>query len=228
MKYVVPAWEPPSLPVIGGEGRFPVRRIYCVGRNYAEHAREMGGDPSREPPFFFMKAADAIVQNGARVPYPPKTSNLQFEVELVVALSQGGVNIAAEKALDHVYGYAVGIDLTRRDLQQEARKAGRPWDMGKSFDHAAPCSAIAPAAKIGHPAKGAIWLKANGETRQSADLSAMIWSVPEMIAYLSGLIELKSGDLLYSGTPAGVGAIVKGDKLEGHVDGVGDLAVTIA
>jgi len=228
MKYVVPAWEPPSLPVIGGEGRFPVRRIYCVGRNYAEHAREMGGDPSREPPFFFMKAADAIVENGARVPYPPKTSNLQFEIELVVALAQGGANIAAEKAHDHVYGYAVGIDLTRRDLQQEARKAGRPWDMGKSFDHAAPCSAIAPAAKIGHPAQGAIWLKVNGETKQSADLSAMIWSVPEMIAYLSGLIELKAGDLLYSGTPAGVGAVVKGDKLEGHVDGVGDLAVTIA
>ena len=227
MKYVLPAWEPPSLPVAGLDGRFPVRRIYCVGRNYAEHAREMGGDPGREPPFFFMKASDAVVQNGARVPYPPKTSNLHFEIEMVVALGQAAANIAAEKALDHVYGYGVGIDLTRRDLQQEARKAGRPWDMGKSFDHAAPCSAIVPAAKIGHPAKGAIWLKVNGETKQSADLSAMVWSVPEMIAYLSGLVELKAGDLLYSGTPAGVGAVVKGDRLEGHVDGVGDLAITI-
>lgn len=227
MKFVLPAWEPPSLPVKGVDGRFPVRRIYCVGRNYAEHAREMGGDPSREPPFFFMKAADSIVQNGARVPYPPKTADLHFEIELVAALGNGGANIAIEKALDHVYGYAVGIDLTRRDLQQEARKAGRPWDMGKSFDHAAPCGAVAPAAKIGHPDKGAIWLKVNGEIRQSADLSAMVWRMPEMIAYLSGLVELKAGDLLYSGTPAGVGAINRGDRLEGHVDGVGDLAIEV-
>jgi fumarylpyruvate hydrolase len=228
MKYAIPAWDLPSLPVTGSDARYPVRRIYCVGRNYAEHTREMGGDPTRELPFFFMKPSDALVENGAKVPYPRKTKDLHFEIEMVVALKSGGYDIPVEKALDHVFGYGVGIDLTRRDLQGEAKKAGRPWDMGKGFDHSAPCTALVPAAKIGHPAKGAIWLKVNGQTKQSADLADMIWKVPEMIAYLSGLMELKAGDLLYSGTPAGVGAVVKGDKLEGHVDGVGDLTVTIA
>jgi fumarylpyruvate hydrolase len=204
-----------------------VRRIYCVGRNYAEHTREMGGDPTREVPFFFMKPADAVVPNGAAIPYPVKTKDVHHEIELVVALKSGGVDIPVEKALDHVFGYGVGIDLTRRDLQGEAKKAGKPWDMGKGFDRSAPCTALVPASKIGHPAKGAIWLKVNGQTKQSGDLAQMIWSVPEMISYLSGLVELKSGDLLYSGTPAGVGPVVKGDKIEGHVDGVGDLSITI-
>jgi fumarylpyruvate hydrolase len=226
-KYVIPAWDLPSLPVAGEATRFPVRRIYCVGRNYAEHTREMGGDPNREQPFFFMKPADALVQNGSTIPYPPKTQDLHHEIELVVALKSGGHDIAVARALDHVFGYAVGIDLTRRDLQQEARKVGRPWDMGKGFDNSAPCGALAPAQRIGHPDKGAIWLKVNGVLKQNADLSAMIWKVPEMIAYLSGLVELKGGDLLYSGTPAGVGAVVKGAKLDGHVDHVGELAIAI-
>jgi len=228
MNYAIALWEQPSLPIAGSAERFPVRRIYCVGRNYAEHAREMGHDPTRELPFFFMKPADAIVQNGATIPYPVRTKDVHHEIELVVALKSGGLEIALEKALDHVYGYAVGIDLTRRDLQGEAKKAGRPWDMGKGFDNSAPCTAIVPASKVGHPSKGAIWLKVNGETRQSADLSALIWSVPEMISYLSGLVALKGGDLLYSGTPAGVGPTVKGDILEGHVDAVGDLTIKIA
>ncbi len=226
-KYVIPAWDLPSLPVAGEAARFPVRRIYCVGRNYAEHTREMGGDPGREQPFFFMKPADALVQSGSAIPYPPKTQDLHHEIELVVALKSGGRDIAVARALDHVFGYAVGIDLTRRDLQQEARKVGRPWDMGKGFDNSAPCGALAPAQRVGHPDKGAIWLKVNGVLKQNADLSAMIWKVPEMIAYLSGLVELKGGDLLYSGTPAGVGPVVKGDKLDGHVDKVGDLAIAI-
>lgn len=228
MRYAIPVWEMPSLPVAESDARFPVRRIFCVGRNYAEHTREMGGDPTRELPFFFMKPADALVQNGAKVPYPSQTKDLHFEIELVVALKSGGVDIPAERALDHVFGYAVGIDLTRRDIQGAAKKAGRPWDMGKGFDNSAPCTSVVPAAKIGHPAKGAIWLKVNGAIKQKADLADMIWKVPEMIAYLSGLVELKAGDLLYSGTPAGVGAVVKGDRLEGHVDQVGDLAITIA
>jgi fumarylpyruvate hydrolase len=226
-RYAIAAWELPSLPVDGSDERFPVRRIYCVGRNYADHAREMGGDPNREPPFFFMKPADAVAQNGAAIPYPPQTHDLHHEIELVVALKSGGRDIPAAKALDHVFGYAVGLDLTRRDIQQEARKAGRPWDMGKGFDNSAPCSAVVPASRIGHPESGAIWLKVNSVLKQNSDLSAMIWKLPEMIAYLSGLVELKSGDLLYSGTPAGVGAIVAGDKLDGHVDGVGDLAIAI-
>lgn len=228
MNYAIPLWEQPSLPIVGSAERFPVRRVYCVGRNYAEHAREMGHDPTRELPFFFMKPADAIVQNGATISYPVRTKDVHHEIELVVALKSSGLDIAVEKALDHVYGYAVGIDLTRRDLQGEAKKAGRPWDMGKGFDNSAPCTAIVPASKIGHPSKGAIWLKVNSETRQIADLSALIWSVPEMISYLSGLVALKGGNLLYSGTPAGVGPTVKGDTLEGHVDGVGDLTIKIA
>jgi fumarylpyruvate hydrolase len=227
MSYAIPLWEQPSLPIVGSAERFPVRRIYCVGRNYAEHAREMGHDPTRELPFFFMKPADAVVQNGAAIPYPVRTRDVHHEIELVVALKSGGLDIPVDKALDRVFGYAVGIDLTRRDLQGEAKKMGRPWDMGKGFDNSAPCTAIVPASKIGHPSRGAIWLKVNGETRQSADLSALIWSVPEMISYLSGLVALKGGDLLYSGTPAGVGPIVKGDTLEGHVDAVGDLAINI-
>jgi fumarylpyruvate hydrolase len=227
LNFAIPLWEAPAVAIAESSAVFPVRRIYCVGRNYAEHTREMGGDPTRELPFFFMKPADAVVANGARIPYPVKTKDFHYEIELVVALKSGGVDIPAAQALDHVFGYGVGIDLTRRDLQGEAKKAGKPWDMGKAFDRSAPCTALIPASKIGHPAKGAIWLKVNGQTKQSGDLSSMIWSVPEMISYLSGLIELKSGDLLYSGTPAGVGPVVKGDKVEGHVDGVGDLTIAI-
>lgn len=227
MEFVIPAPPIPSLPVEGTSARFPVARIFCVGRNYAEHAREMGHDPNREPPFFFMKPADAIVTDGADFPYPPLTKDVHHEMELVVAIGKGGANIPVEKALEHVYGYAVGLDMTRRDLQGEAKKMGRPWDTGKAFDASAPCSAVVPASKIGHPAKGAIWLKVNGETRQSSDLSQLIWNVPETIAYLSTLFTLAPGDLIYSGTPAGVAAVKKGDVLEGCVDGVGTLKLKV-
>jgi fumarylpyruvate hydrolase len=227
MAYVLPLQPQPALPVAGSDALFPVRRIYCVGRNYAAHAREMGHDPDREPPFFFLKPADALVQDGGVSPYPPATSDLHHEIELVVAVGTGGRDIPEARALDHVWGYAVGVDLTRRDLQAEAKKLGRPWDMGKGFDHSAPCSAIVPAARIGHPSKGAITLTVNGRPRQSADISQLIWSVPEVIAHLSRMVELFPGDLIYTGTPEGVAACEKGDVLKGHVDGVGDLTVTI-
>jgi len=216
----------PSLAVEGSDARFPVGRIYCVGRNYAEHAREMGHDPDREPPFFFMKAANSVVPSGSTISYPVGTKDVHHEIEMVVAISKGGKNIPVEKALEHVWGYAVGLDMTRRDLQGEAKKMGRPWEMGKSFDESAPVSALRPASKIGHPAKGAIWLKVNGEVKQQGDLAMQIWSVPEQINYLSNLITLQPGDLIFSGTPAGVGPVKAGDKLEGHVDGVGELLVT--
>ncbi len=225
-KYVIDPPPQPSLSVAGSDARFPVGRIYCVGRNYAEHAREMGHDPDREPPFFFMKAANSIVQNGSTIAYPVGSKDVHHEIEMVVAIGKGGKNIAVDKALEHVWGYAVGLDMTRRDLQGEAKKAGRPWEMGKSFDESAPISALRPASEIGHPAKGAITLKVNGEVKQSGDLAMQIWSVPEQIAYLSNLITLQAGDLIFSGTPAGVGPIKAGDKLEGHVDGVGDLVVS--
>ena len=226
MKYVIEIGDRPSLAVEGTDARFPVGRIYCVGRNYAEHAREMGHDPDREPPFFFMKAANSIVPSGSTIGYPVGTKDVHHEIEMVVAIARGGRNIAVEKALEHVYGYAVGLDMTRRDIQGEAKKMGRPWEMGKSFDESAPISELKPAAKIGHPAKGAIWLKVNGQVKQQGDLAMQIWTVPEQINYLSNLITLQPGDLIFSGTPAGVGPIKAGDKLEGHVDGVGDLAVS--
>jgi fumarylpyruvate hydrolase len=228
MKYVIDFPPVPTLPVAGSSDVFPVNRIYCVGRNYAEHAREMGHDPNREPPFFFMKPANAIVANGATIPYPAVTKDLHHEIELVVAIGKGGKNIPVEKALEHVWGYGVGLDMTRRDIQGEAKKMGRPWEMGKAFDDSAPCTQLHPAAKIGHPAKGAIWLKVNGTVKQKGDLAEMIWNVPETISYLSNLITLQPGDLIMSGTPAGVGPVQKGDKLEGHVDGVDDLTVTYA
>lgn len=226
MSFAIPAFEIPSLPVAGSKDRFPVRRIYCIGRNYAAHAREMGAD-EREPPFFFLKPADAIVQNGSTVPYPSATKDLHYEGELVAAIGKGGKNIPVEKANEHVFGYAVGIDLTRRDLQDEAKQMRRPWDMGKGFDRSAPCSEIVPASKCGHPNKGAIWLKVNGSVKQKGDLTEMIWNIPESIAYLSGLVELQPGDLIFTGTPAGVGAVVKGDSIEVHVDSVADLTVKI-
>jgi fumarylpyruvate hydrolase len=228
VEYVIDIGPRPSLPVAGSERRFPVGRIFCVGRNYAEHAREMGHDPDREPPFFFMKAPSSIVQSGSTIEYPVATKDVHHEIEMVVAIGKGGRNIPVEKALDHVWGYAVGLDMTRRDIQGEAKKVGRPWEMGKSFDQSAPCSALRPVTEIGHPAKGEIWVKVNGQIRQRGDLSQQIWSVPEQIAYLSGLVTLQPGDLIFSGTPSGVGPISKGDKLEGHVDGVGDLVITYA
>ena len=228
MHTVIPVWQIPSVPVHGESAAFPVRRIYCVGRNYAAHAREMGADPTREEPFFFTKPADAIVLDGATLPYPPATRNLHHEIELVVALKGGGANVPADQALALVYGYAVGLDMTRRDLQNAAKAAGKPWDMGKGFDRSAPITAIRPAAAIGHPSNGAVWLKVNGAMKQTGDLSDLIWSVPETIAYLSGLVELAPGDLIFTGTPEGVGPVVAGDLLEGHIDGVGDLTIRYA
>jgi fumarylpyruvate hydrolase len=225
-QYVIDIGPRPSLPVAGRPERFPVGRIYCVGRNYADHAREMGHDPDREPPFFFMKAANSIVQDNAVLAYPVGSKDVHHEIELVVAIGKGGRNIAVDKALEHVWGYGIGLDMTRRDIQGEAKKMGRPWEMGKSFDESAPVSALRPASEIGHPARGAITLRVNGVLRQQGDLAMQIWNVAEQIAYLSSLITLQPGDLIFSGTPAGVGPIQPGDKLEGHIDGVGDLTVT--
>ncbi len=224
--YVIEIGSQPSLPVAGSDKRFPVGRIYCVGRNYADHAREMGHDPDREPPFFFMKPANSIVQNHATLGYPVGTKDVHHEIEMVVAIGKGGKNIAVEKALSHVWGYGVGLDMTRRDIQGEAKKQGRPWEMGKAFDESAPVTALRPASEIGHPAKGAITLKVNGQVKQTGDLAMQIWSVPEQISHLSHLITLQAGDLIFSGTPAGVGPVKAGDKLEGHVDGVGDLIIS--
>ena len=226
MAYAIPAPAVTTLPVEGGNP-FPVRRIYCVGRNYAAHAREMGHDPDREDPFFFMKPADAIVQNHGTMPYPPMCNDLHHEIEMVVAIGKPGKDVPVEKALDLVFGYGVGLDMTRRDVQGEAKKLGRPWDMGKGFDQSAPCAPISPVSKVGHIGKGAIWLKVNGEIRQKGDINQLIWSVAETIAYLSGFVALAPGDLIYSGTPAGVGAVKQGDRLEGHVDGLTDLSITI-
>ena len=228
MKHAINFRPTPALPIAESQLEFPVGRIYCVGRNYAEHAREMGHDPEREPPFFFMKPADAIVPNGAAIPFPQATKDLHHEIEMVVAIGKDGANIPVEKALEHVFGYGVGLDMTRRDIQGEAKKLGRPWEMGKAFDNSAPCTALKTVAMVGHPAKGAIWLKVNGKVTQKGDLSELIWNVPETISYLSRLITLRAGDLIMSGTPAGVGPVKAGDKLEGHVDGVGDLTVTYA
>lgn len=225
-RYVIDPPAVPTVPVVGG-GAFPVRRIFCVGRNYADHTREMGGDPNREPPFFFCKPADAVMTGGADTPYPTMTADLHHEMEMVVAIGKGGKDIAEAEALAHVFGYAAGLDLTRRDLQAEAKKAGRPWDMAKGFDASAPIGEIAPAAKIGHPAAGAIALTVNGAARQSSDLAKMIWSVPETIAHLSRLVELKAGDLIFTGTPEGVAACVRGDRLEGTVAGVGAVTTRL-
>ncbi|MGB3425528.1 MAG: fumarylacetoacetate hydrolase family protein [Castellaniella sp.] len=227
---VIPRPEAATVAVQGTTARFPVRRIYCVGRNYAEHAREMG-DSGREPPFFFAKPADAVlnVAEGAEgvLPYPPLTQDLHHEVELVAALGSGGRDLTPEQAAACIWGYAIGLDMTRRDLQGAAKKAGRPWETGKAFDHSAPIGPLHPAASAGAMARGAITLSVNGQPRQSGDLSDMIWSVPEAIAYLSTLFELRAGDLIYTGTPAGVGAVVAGDLLEGAVEGLGTLRVRI-
>jgi fumarylpyruvate hydrolase len=225
MTFVIPAPKQAVVPVTTG-GEFPVRRIWCVGRNYAEHAREMGHDPNREPPFFFAKHADTVVPGGGALPYPLATKDLHHEIELVVALGSGGTHIAEPDALKHVFGYAVGLDMTRRDLQAEAKKLARPWEMGKAFDASAPMGPIVPAASIGHPAKGAVLLKVNGQVRQQGDLSQLIWSIPETISILSRYVALAAGDLIMTGTPAGVGAVGPGDVMEGSVEGVGSLTVT--
>jgi fumarylpyruvate hydrolase len=228
ISYVIDLGPPPSLGVVGSLSRFPVRRIYCVGRNYAEHAREMGHDPNREPPFFFMKPATSIVHNGATIDYPVGTSDVHHKIELVVAIAKAASNVPVEHALEHVFGYAVGLDMTRRDLQGEAKKMGRPWEMGKAFDDSAPCTDIRAATEIGHPSSGAIWLEVNGTRKQSGDLGQQIWNVAEQIAYLSRLITLLPGDLIFTGTPAGVGPVQSGDVLVGHVEGVGELRIQYA
>lgn len=214
------------VPVEGG-GDWPVRRVYCVGRNYAEHAREMGHNPDAEKPFFFSKPPDALVIGGADTPYPPATSDLHHEIELVVAIGRAASNIEPDAALAHVWGYAAGIDLTRRDLQALAKQAGRPWEMAKGFDASGPISAIVPASRIGHPDKGRIELRVNGELRQEGDIADMTWDVPHLIAELSGLVTLKQGDLIFTGTPAGVSAVMRGDRLEGTIAGVARIATTI-
>lgn len=224
--YVFEPFNIPSLPVQGTDQRFPVRRIYCIGRNYAAHAVEMGHDPEKEPPFFFQKNADNVLVN-QDFPYPSETSDVHYELEMVVGLSKGGKNIPVEQALEHVFGYGVGLDMTRRDLQGEAKKLGRPWDVGKAFEHSAPCTELIPASKVGHPDQGAIWLKVNGETRQEGDLNQMIWKTAEQISTLSRFFELQPGDLIMTGTPSGVGAVERGDKLEGHVEGVGSIKLSV-
>ena len=225
MSYVFAPVHQSTLPVKGTDKLFPIHRVYCVGRNYTEHIKEMGGD-TKDPPFFFQKNPSNVTTSG-KFPYPSATSNVHFEVELVVALKSGGVNIKATDALNHIFGYAVGIDMTRRDLQDVAKKLARPWEVAKAFEHSGPCTALVPAQEVENPAKGAIWLEVNGQRKQTGDLSQMIWDVPHQIEFLSGLFELKAGDLIFTGTPSGVGAIKKGDTMRAHIDGVGDLEVAV-
>lgn len=225
-RYVI---EPPpvvALPIVGADALFPVRRVYCVGRNYAAHAIEMGHDPNKEPPFFFQKNPDNVVVGG-EFPYPPISKDVHHEIEMVVALKDGGSDISVDRALACVFGYGVALDMTRRDLQAMAKDAGRPWEAGKAFEASAPCSPLVQASSAGHPSAGSVWLDVNGVRRQSGDLNQMIWKVPEIISHLSRLFTLAPGDLILTGTPAGVGAVKRGDLLKGHVDGVGDLEVRV-
>ena len=219
------------IPIIGSDEMFPIRRIYCIGRNYAAHAREMGSDPSREPPFFFQKPTDAIQYVAAGTvadhPYPTLTKNYHYEAELVAVLGKGGRNISVDKALDLVYGYTLGLDMTRRDLQRGMGDQKKPWEIGKSFDHSAPIGAVHPVAKTGHFTKGDIWLKVNGQVKQKADLNQMIWSVAEQISKLSEAFELFPGDIIYAGTPENVGPVVRGDVIDMHIDGLPNLSVKI-
>ncbi|WP_167646798.1 fumarylacetoacetate hydrolase family protein [Mameliella alba] len=227
MEYVFPPAPQAGAAVAGSAARFPVRRIFCVGRNYAAHVREMGKDPDRDPPFFFTKHAGALVDSGATVPYPPETGDFHHEAELVVAIGTGGRDIAEADALSHVWGYAVGNDLTRRDLQAEAKKQGRPWDWAKDFDASAVVGPVHPVASVGHPDKGAIRLTVNGETRQDGDLAEMIWTVPEVISILSHSMKLAPGDLIMTGTPAGVGALAPGDTCVVEIAGLGRIETLI-
>jgi 2-keto-4-pentenoate hydratase/2-oxohepta-3-ene-1,7-dioic acid hydratase in catechol pathway len=221
----------PTLPIVNATERFPVRRIYCIGRNYAAHAREMGSDPNREPPFFFQKPSDAVqfVAPGQTVdhPYPPLTKNYHYEIELVAALNKGGRNIPISEALNHVYGYAIGLDMTRRDLQRAMGDQKKPWEIGKSFDKSAPIGPLHPVAQVGHFTEGNIWLKVNGQVKQNANLKQMIWSVAEQISKLSEAFELMPGDIIFSGTPENVGPVVAGDVMEGHIDGLPNISVKV-
>ena len=226
MQYVIEAPAQPTIDVVGTDAKFPVRRIWCIGRNYADHAREMGHDPTREPPFFFQKPSDAVVPSGLTLNYPVKTRDLHHEIELVVCIGKGGKDIAEADALAHVYGYALGLDMTRRDLQGEAKKLQRPWELGKSFDESCPISAVQPASRIGHPSAGTIELRVNGVVKQTGDLNQQIWQVSEAIAWLSAYVSLQPGDIIMTGTPAGVGPCVAGDTLEARCEGVGELKVT--
>jgi len=229
MSFVFAPPAPAAVPIAGSQDAFPVRRVYCVGRNYAAHAREMGFDPDREPPFFFCKPADAVVPvadgHTLELPYPPETANLHYEIELVAAIGKGGANIAVGDALQHVWGYAVGLDMTRRDLQMKMREAGRPWELGKAFDQSAPIGPLHPAGAMRNIHQAAIWLQVNGADKQRSDIGKLIWSVAETIAYLSKYFRLEAGDLIYTGTPEGVGPVVRGDKMTGGVDGLGTLNV---
>ncbi len=231
MNYVFAPEAPAAVPVAGSESLFPVRRIYCVGRNYAAHAREMGFDPDREPPFFFCKPGNAIVPAAygevLELAYPSETSNYHYEAELVAVIGKGGANIAPEQALEHVWGYAVGLDMTRRDLQMQMREMGRPWEIGKAFDHSAPVGPIHPASVVGHFEQGGIWLTVNGETKQKSDITHLIWSVAETVSYLSRFFRLEPGDLIFTGTPEGVGAVKRGDLMTVGVERLGELKVKI-
>ena len=226
--YVITPPERATLSVAGTTGRFPVHRVYCVGRNYAAHAVEMGHDPDKDPPFFFQKNPGNLVADATEFPYPPLSEDVHHEIELFVALKSGGDDIAVEDALDHVYGYGVSLDMTRRDLQGEMKKLGRPWEIGKAFEMSAPAGPVVPVAEAGHPDEGEIWLDVNGERRQSGDLNQMIWKTPEMISILSTLFTLRAGDVILTGTPSGVGAVQRGDRLHGHVAGVGDLKLSVS
>jgi len=218
--------EASTVPIAGSEDLFPVRRVYCIGRNYAAHAIEMGHDPDREPPFFFQKNPDNLDASG-EFPYPEKTEDVHHEIEMIVALKSGGRNIPVERALETVWGYGVGLDMTRRDLQGEAKKMGRPWEIGKAFERSAPTGPLRPVSEVGHPAAGLVQLKVNGEVRQSGDLNQMIWKVPEMISYLSDYFELAAGDLIMTGTPSGVGPVLPGDEMVAHVEGVDDVTIRV-
>ena len=220
--YVIDAPEAAVIPVAGGGG-FPVRRVYCVGRNYAAHVQEMGGTVERDPPIFFQKPTDSVVQDGGTIPYPTKTADYHYEVELVLAMKSGGLNIPQERALDHIYGYCVGIDMTRRDIQG----GGRPWEVAKSFDNSFPCGAIVPSEQSGHIQSGAIKLSVNGQSKQDSDVDLLIWKIPEIIANLSEYFELKAGDIIMTGTPSGVGPVVSGDRIEASVEGLPVLHVSI-
>jgi fumarylpyruvate hydrolase len=225
--FAIPPSATPSLAIAGSSERFPLRRVFCVGRNYAAHAREMGNDPDREPPFFFTKPADAVVPAAGTLPYPPATKDMHHEVEMVVALGKGGTNVAVADALDLVWGYGVGLDLTRRDLQAVAKELSRPWDMAKGFDASAPCSELHPVSEVGHPANARIWLEVNGAVKQDGNLDEMIWPVADVIAHLSRFVALQPGDLIFSGTPAGVGPLKPGDKVRGGLDGVAGFQLEV-
>lgn len=231
MTYVFEPQAITTLPVAGSDQRFPVRRVYCVGRNYAAHAREMGFDPDREPPFFFCKPADAVIGvaegQTLELPYPSETGNYHYEIELVVAIGKAGRDIPLEQASEHVFGYAVGLDMTRRDLQMKMREMGRPWEIGKAFDQSAPIGPLHPASRTGHPGHAGIWLQVNGADKQRSDIDKLIWSVPETVSYLSRFFELQPGDLIMTGTPEGVGPVVAGDLMVGGVDGLGELHVRV-